>query len=90
MPVWAASTSGNGEDVNIVVEFSNSDQWAQMRGQLLDTPGVDALNIGAVTETSADISLKYPGGAPGLANALGARGLSLNSAEGSWVLRSRY
>ncbi|RUP07627.1 DUF2066 domain-containing protein [Hyphomicrobium sp.] len=90
MPVWAASTSGNGEDVNVVVEFSSSDQWDQMRGQLLDTPGVDALNIGAVTESSADISLKYPGGARGLANALGARGLSLTGAEGAWVLRSRY
>jgi len=90
MPVWAASTSGSGEDVSLTVEFSSSDQWDQMRGQLLDTPGVDALNIGAVTESSADISLKYPGGARGLANALGARGLSLTGADGSWVLRSRY
>ena len=90
MPVWAASTSGSGEDVSLTVQFSSSDQWDQMRGQLLDTPGIDALNIGAVTESSADISLKYPGGARGLANALGARGLSLSGTEGSWVLRSTY
>ncbi|WP_045835094.1 DUF2066 domain-containing protein [Hyphomicrobium sp. 99] len=90
MPVWAASTSGNGEDVSLVVEFSSSDQWDQMRAQLLDTPGVDALNIATVTENSADVSLKYPGGAQSLAKALGARGLSLTGANGGWVLRSSY
>ena len=54
MPVWAASTGGNGEDVTLQVEFSSSDQWDQMRAQLLDTPGVDGLNIADVTESSAD------------------------------------
>ncbi|CAA2142585.1 DUF2066 domain-containing protein [Hyphomicrobium sp. ghe19] len=90
MPVWAASTGGNGEDVTLLVEFSSSDQWDQMRGQLLDTPGVDGLNIADVTESSADITLKYPGGARSLANALGARGLSLTGTGQGWVLRSRY
>ena len=87
-PVWAASTGGNGEDVSLVAEFGSSGQWDQIRSQLLDTPGVDALNIATVSESSADISLKYPGGVRSLANALGSRGLSLSNTDLGWVLRS--
>ncbi|MBS0233317.1 MAG: DUF2066 domain-containing protein [Proteobacteria bacterium] len=89
-PVWEASTTGAGEDVTLIAEFASADQWDQMRTQLLDTPGVDALNIGAVTEGSADISLKYPGGARSLATALSARGLNLGNSGSGWVLRSNY
>ncbi len=87
-PVWAASTGGNGEDVTLTAQFSSADQWDQMRAQLLDTPGVDALNIGSVSDNGADITLKYPGGARSLATALGARGLSLVSGGSGWTLRS--
>jgi Uncharacterized protein conserved in bacteria (DUF2066) len=90
MPVWEASTGGAGEDVTLIAEFGNSDQWDQMRAQLLDTPGVDALNIGAVTERSADISLKYPGGGRSLASALNPRGLDLINTGTGWVLRPSY
>lgn len=89
-PVWAASTGGNGEDVSLVAQFASSNQWDQIRSQLLDTPGVDALNIASVSESSADISLKYPGGVRSLANALGARGLSLSNTDSGWVLRSSH
>jgi hypothetical protein len=89
-PVWAASTGGNGEDVSFVVEFVNSGQWDQIRTQLLDTPGVDALDISTVTDRNADVSLKFPGGARGLANALGARGLSLVNTPEGWFLRPNY
>ncbi len=90
MPVWEASTGGAGEDVTLIAEFGSSDQWDQMRAQLLDTPGVDALNIGAVTGRSADISLKYPGGGGSLASALSPRGLNLINTGSGWVLRSSY
>jgi hypothetical protein len=87
-PVWAASTTGNGEDVTLDAQFASSDQWDQIRSQLLDTPGVDALNIGTVSDRDAGITLKYPGGARSLATALGSRGLSLVSTDSGWVLRS--
>lgn len=90
MPVWAAATTGNGQDVTLTVVFANADQWDEMRGQLLNTPGVDALNIGSVNDRSADVSLKYPGGAASLATALGARGLSLANTSSGWVLRPSY
>ncbi|MFT3732259.1 MAG: DUF2066 domain-containing protein [Hyphomicrobium sp.] len=85
-PVWEASTGGSGEDVKFVAEFDNNDEWDQMRAQLLDLPGVDALNIGSVSGNSADISLKYPGGPRSLASALSAHGLTMVNASTGWTL----
>jgi hypothetical protein len=89
-PVWAASTSGNGEDVSFVAQFVNSTQWDQIRTKLLDTPGVDALEISSVSDRNADVSLKFPGGARSLANALGSRGLSLVDTPEGWFLRPNH
>ncbi|RUO97266.1 DUF2066 domain-containing protein [Hyphomicrobium sp.] len=89
-PVWAASTGGSGEDVTLTAEFASSDQWDLIRSQLLDMPGVDALNIGSVSDRSAGISLKYPGGATSLATALGPKGFSLSNTGSGWVLRPGY
>lgn len=90
VPVWEASTGGSGEDVTFVAEFGSPNQWDQMRGQLLDTPGVDGLNILSVSDHDANVSLKFPGGVRGLANALGARGLRFANTESGWVLRPNY
>jgi len=89
-PVWEATTSGNGEEVTLIAEFASSGQWDQMRSQLLDTPGVDALNIMSVSDRDADVSLSFPGGARRLANALAERGLNLINTQTGWVLRSNY
>ena len=90
VPVWEAATSGNGEEVTLVAEFVNSGQWDQMRTQLLDTPGIDALNIRSVSDRDASVSLSFPGGARRLANALAARGLNLINTQTGWILRSNY
>ena len=90
VPVWSASSGTGGEDVSFIAEFVNAGQWNEIRAQLLDTPGVDALSIASSSDRNADVSLKYPGGARALANALGARGLSLVSTNEGWVLRPNY
>lgn len=89
-PVWEASTTGAGEDVTLTAEFGSADQWDKMRAQLLDMPGVDALNIGTVTDQRAELSLKFPGGGRGLAAALSNRGLTMSSSGSGWVLKSTY
>ncbi len=86
-PVWAANTSGSGDPVRVVVEFSNLAQWDEMRTQLLDTNGVEAMEIGAVSARNAEVSMRFPGGVSGLAKAVGARGLSLGTVGEVWVLR---
>lgn len=92
-PAWSAgdalATAASGADsVVFVAEFNSPDQWNEIRTQILDTPGVDGVNISAATERNADVALRFPGGATALANAVGARGLSLLNVGGGWVLRS--
>jgi hypothetical protein len=88
-PVWAASTGGSGQDVTLTARFASSAQWDKIRSGLLDMPGVDALNIASVSDDSADITLKYPGGGQSLAAALATRGLTMSNVGGSWALRLR-
>lgn len=91
-PPWlaAAAPPAGGDRIGMAVEFTSLAQWNEIRTQLLDTPGVDSLDVMTVSARNADIALSYPGGAPALANAVGARGLSLTDAGGvGWVLRSR-
>lgn len=89
-PSWSASTGasvGSGESVSFVAEFNSLSQWNDIRTQLLDTSGVDDVNISAMSARSADVALRFPGGAQGLANAVGGRGLSLVNIGAGWVLR---
>lgn len=90
VPVWEASTGGAGEDVTFLAQFSSPGQWDQIRTQLLDTPGIDALNIMSVSDHDANVTLKFPGGVRGLANTLGGRGLRFVNTETGWVLRPNY
>jgi Uncharacterized protein conserved in bacteria (DUF2066) len=89
-PAWqadAAPPAAAGESVAFVAEFNSLEQWNEIRTQLLDTPGVDNVSILTMTARSADVGLQFPGGTQGLANAVGARGLSLLNNGTSWVLR---
>ena len=83
-------SSGGAGDLHMAVEFSSLEEWNDLRGQLLDVPGIDDVRIGAVSARSADVSLRYPGGGTGLAAVLARQGLSLTGGGGMWVLRSGY
>ena len=96
-PVWATSTSSVAESsvagtdrVAFTAEFNGSDQWNEIRTQLLDTQGVEDVEISSISETSATVGLRYPGGTAALANAIGGRGLRLVNADGSWTLKTRF
>lgn len=90
-PVWSAgAASSYGEAVNLVAEFNSDRQWDDIRGKLLDTPGVDNVAITSMTTRNASIALNYPGGINALANALGGRGLALFNNGAAWVLRPTY
>jgi hypothetical protein len=89
-PVWAASTGGGGQRIRFLVQFVDPSQWYQIRTQLLNTPGVNDLEIATVSNRDADVSLRFPGGPGALANSLGANGLSLIDSPGGLVLRPNY
>lgn len=88
-PVWSTAVAGGGEAVSFEARFAGLGQWNEMRTQLLDTPGVEGLEIVGASETSAMVSLRYPSGVRGLANALGGRGLVLLDDGSGLVLQRR-
>ncbi len=88
VPVWAATAGTSGEPVRVVVEFDSPAQWNDMRAQLLDTSGVEGMEIATLSARNAEVSMRFPGGAAGLAKAVGGRGLALASIGEVWVLRS--
>jgi hypothetical protein len=83
------AASGGGE-VRLAVEFSSLDEWNDLRGRILDTPGIDDVRIGAVSTYSAEVSVRYPGGADRLVSVLSQQGLSLTNGGGVWTLRAGY
>lgn len=82
--------AGGGETVTMQVEFRSLAQWNDIRGRILDMPGVDNVEVGAITARGADVSLTYPGGARQLAEDLAPKGMMLRNAGGSWVLRASF
>lgn len=89
-PQWGRAAAAEGDPVHFIAEFSSPAQWNEIRTQLLDTPGVEDLEIASVSAQNADINLKFPGGPGALANSLGHRGLSMMVAETGWILRSTH
>ena len=92
---WKAVEAGtggrfSGTPVVLQAQYASLAEWNEMRRQLLNLQGVEDLRIEAESAQSANLSLRYPGGANELAAALYNRGLSLQGAGEGWVLRSGY
>lgn len=80
--------AAGGSRVEMAVAFSSIDEWDDMRRQILEIPGIDDVRIGAVSATTADVSVRYPGGGASLAPVLQRYGLTLTGSGGFWSLRS--
>ena len=88
--VPAGAATGTGADVDILVEFSNPEEWNDLRGRILDTPGVDDVRVNDVSPQSAGVTVSFPGGAGVLTQTLQAQGLSVTNSGGRLVLRGSY
>lgn len=91
---WKAIKSGSGSSfsgqlVALQAQYTSLAEWNEMRRQLLEMPGVVDLRIDAQSARGANLSLRYPGGAEELASALYSHGLTLKSAGGGLILRTR-
>lgn len=86
----APDKAGVGQVVQIEARFASLGEWNEMRRQLLETPGVEGVEIGGTTARSADITLRYPGGGERLSQTLSAQGLALHSIGTAWSLRRGY
>lgn len=81
---------GGGSEVRMAVEFASLGEWDDLRRVILDTPGIDDVRIESVSETTAEVSVRYPGGGDRLASTLSRQGLVLSGGGGYWTLRSGY
>ncbi|WP_295556319.1 DUF2066 domain-containing protein [uncultured Hyphomicrobium sp.] len=82
--------AGGGGEVHMSVAFTSPDEWNDLRGRILDLPGVDDVRIGVVSARTADVSVRYPGGGEALSAAFSRQGLTLTGEGGYWTLRSGY
>ena len=82
--------TGPGTDIAIEVEFQSLAEWNDIRGRLLNMPGVDDVRVGAISARNAEVSIKYPGGPGLLANELAPQGLTLRNTISGWLLRSSF
>lgn len=83
--------SGGGADqerhaVMLTVEFSSLREWQDLRSRLSRVPGVQGLEIASLSARAADVTLRYPGGAPALAAKLPAYSMSLVDVGGGALL----
>ena len=82
------STIG-GESLTFTAEFASMQQWQDIRGRLMQLPGLTNLQIGALSARSAGVSLSYPGGLPAFQSAAAGVGLQLSDpGGGTLVLRA--
>ncbi len=70
-----------------MVEFSNPDEWNDLRGRILDTPGIDDVRVNDISDQRAGMIVSYPAGVASLQQTLQAQGLSVTNAGGRLVLR---
>jgi len=90
---WKMKKTGGpaqGAPVSLRAHYASLAEWSDMRQELLRLEGVADVRIVTESAQSADLTLRYPGGADELAAALQGRGLSLVGGADGWILRSAY
>lgn len=73
--------------VLLTVEFSSLKEWQDIRSRLAKVPGVQGMEIASLSARSADVTFRFPGGAPSLAAKLPAHRMALMNMGGTLVLR---
>lgn len=76
------------QPVQLYVEFRSQQEWLRLRRQLEELPGVADFTVGGLSGGAASVALRYPGGGPALAAALGTVGVDMRGSGANWVARS--
>lgn len=84
------TAAAQGPQIALQAQYSSFAEWRDMRQRLLRVPGVNDVRIGAESAQAANLTLRHPGGANGLAGALYSQGLALTGGAGGLVLRFGY
>jgi Uncharacterized protein conserved in bacteria (DUF2066) len=83
-----AKEAARGEAVSLQARYQSYSEWREMRQQLLGVPGIADMRIESESAQSASLTLRYPGGPAGLAGALSAHGLTIESGASGLIVRS--
>ena len=78
-----------GAPMQLSVQFQGMQEWQAISRKLAAVPGVQDLDVAGLSARGARVTLRYPGGAEGLAAALEDQGLSLRNAGGAWILSAQ-
>jgi hypothetical protein len=82
-------TVDGGEAVQISIEFRGMSEWQDLSRKLTNTPGVTSLDVVGLSARGARVSLRFPGGADRLADAVGRNGMALRNVNGNWSLAAQ-
>lgn len=89
MPPQAAPQGEPGRLVTAVVQFGGLKEWQQIRGRLMQVPGIRDLEVNALSARTASITFDYTGSLGRLQKVLADGGFSFENGEDNFVLRAR-
>lgn len=75
--------------MSVTAVFTGLRDWQKLLGTLRGISGLDELKIGTLSPRTADLTMRYPGGAVGLSRELRKHGLLLHNPGDGWVLQSQ-
>jgi hypothetical protein len=80
------SPGGDGQQLQVAVEFRGMPEWQELARRLSDVPGVEELNVAGLSARAARVSLRFPGDYQALAEAVARQGLVLRRGAAGWTL----
>jgi hypothetical protein len=88
-PQAAPQQSEPGRLVTAVVVFAGLKEWQQIRGRLVQVPGLQRLEVNSLSARTASITFDYAGSLGHLQQVLSQSGFSFENREEAFVLRAR-
>ncbi|MDX2288339.1 MAG: DUF2066 domain-containing protein [Hyphomicrobiaceae bacterium] len=85
----ASAGSGDGA-IAVDVLFASPAEWYALQDEIQAIPGMEGLEVQAVSPRSAEVALNYPAGPAALTAALSRQGFALTRSGDRYVLRRRF
>lgn len=90
VPAAAAPAQGEpGRNVVALVQFAGLKEWQDIRGRLMRVPGIQALEVNALSARTASVTFDYAGSLGRLQKVLGENGFAFENGEDNLVIRAR-
>ncbi len=84
----AAARAAQQQRLTVIVPFHSLREWQQLRARISTVPGINGVDVEALSGTHAVVRLGTALSTPALKQALGNAGLLLRNSGGRWYLQS--